>query len=147
MILNKTTEYALTALAFMAVGEVEPYSAEYLHEHLAIPRSYLRRLLTQLSKQGFIASSKGRRGGFVFARPLEEINLAMVINSMESSGILGNCILGHLSCREEQPCIMHETWKEIRTTMLDTLSNTTLQDLKVRSAVKNHSLKKNYSAI
>jgi len=133
MILNKTTEYALTVLAFMAIGNESPISAEFLHEQLVIPRSYLRRLLTELSKQGFIRSSKGRKGGFVFARPLDEITLAMIINSQEGTEILGNCILGHLNCREDQPCVMHETWKEARTRMLETLSNTTLQDLKSKS--------------
>ena len=136
MILNKTTEYDLTILAFMDIGNETPVSAEFLHDQLVIPRSYLRRLLTELSRQGFIRSSKGRKGGFVFDRPLEEINLAMIINSLEGTEILGNCILGHLSCREDQPCVMHETWKEARTKMLETLSNTTLLDLKQKSREK-----------
>lgn len=34
MILNKTTEYALTVLGFMATRNEEMYSAEYLHQQL-----------------------------------------------------------------------------------------------------------------
>lgn len=133
MILNKTTEYALTILSFMAVSEEEIFSAESLHERLEIPRRYLRKLLTDLSKHGFIASAKGRKGGFVFAKPLEEINLSLIIQTVEGMEVMENCLLGHRRCKEDQPCIMHETWLEARSKMLDILSNTTLRDLKERT--------------
>ena len=136
MILNKTTEYALTILGFMAVSEEEIFSAEYMHEKLDIPRRYLRKLLTDLSKLGFINSAKGRKGGFVFAKPLEEINLSLIIRTVEGMEVMGNCILGHHNCKEDQPCVMHETWLEARSKMLDTLSNTTLKELKERTISK-----------
>ena len=129
MILNKTTEYALTVLSYMAISENEISSAEFLHNKLEI-RRYLRRLMTDLSRLGFIRSSKGRKGGFVFAKPLEEISLASIIKTVEGAEVMGSCILGHQKCKEEQPCVMHETWVEAKTKMLDTLSNTTLYDLK-----------------
>ena len=132
MILNKTTEYALSILGYMAVSQGEIFSAEFLHDELKIPRRYLRSLLTDLSKLGFIRSTKGRNGGFVFARPLEEINLAAIIKTVEGTELMGSCILGHQNCKEEQPCVMHETWLEAKTKLLDTLSNTTLYDLRER---------------
>jgi Rrf2 family transcriptional regulator, iron-sulfur cluster assembly transcription factor len=136
MILNKTTEYALTVLGYMAVSREEIFSAELLHEKLEIPRRYLRRLLTDLSKLGLIQSAKGRKGGFVFAKPLEEITLAYVIKTVEGSEIMGNCILGHHSCLAGEPCVMHESWMEAKSKMLDTLSNTTLLDLKNKKEMK-----------
>ena len=130
MILNKTTEYALTILSYMAISREELFSAEILHIQLDIPRSYLRRLLTDLSKLGFIKSAKGRKGGFVFAKPLKEISLSQIIQTVEGSEVMSSCILGHNSCKEEKPCVMHETWLEAKTKMMDTLSGTTLLDLK-----------------
>jgi len=132
MILNKTTEYALSILGYMAVSQGDIFSAEFLHDELKIPRRYLRKLLTDLSKLGFIRSTKGRNGGFVFARPLEEINLAAIIKTVEGTELMGSCLLGHQSCKEEQPCVMHETWLEAKTKLLDALSNTTLYDLRER---------------
>ena len=72
MILNKTTEYALTILGFMATRNENMYSAEHLHQQLNIPRRYLRRLLTDLASHGFLKSISGRNGGFAFARDLKE---------------------------------------------------------------------------
>ena len=117
----------------MAVSEEGIFSAEYLHEKLEIPRRYLRKLLTELSKQGFICSEKGRKGGFVFAMPLEEISLSSIIQTVEGTDFMENCILGHQSCNEDQPCLIHETWLVAKSKMLDTLSNTSLKDLKEKS--------------
>lgn len=136
MILNKTTEYALTVLGHMAVSEEEIFSAEYLHEILEIPRRYLRTLLTDLSKLGFIKSAKGRKGGFIFARPIEEITLSHVIEMVEGTSMTGNCLVGHTKCKEDQPCVMHETWLEAKSSMINTLAQTTLRDLRNRKMAK-----------
>jgi len=137
MILNKTTEYALTVLGHMAISEEEIFSAELLHDKLEIPRRYLRTLMTDLSKLGLIKSTKGRNGGFIFARPLEEISLSQVIEAVEGTSVMGSCLLGHTKCREDQPCVMHETWMEARSSMINTLSTTTLSDLKERKKAKD----------
>ncbi len=130
MILSKTTEYALTVLGFMATRNMEVYPAEYLHKELKIPRQYLRRLLTDLSKMGFIKSSKGRNGGFVFAQDLKEINFYNIINAMEGHEALNTCLLGFTCCITEKPCVMHEIWLEARTKMVETLTNTSLAELR-----------------
>ena len=122
----------------MAVSEEEIFSAELLHDKLEIPRRYLRTLLTDLSKLGLIKSTKGRRGGFIFARPPEEISLSQVIEAVEGTTIMANCILGHTKCKEDQPCVMHETWMGARSSMINTLSNTTLRDLKDRQTAKSY---------
>lgn len=130
MILNKTTHYALTVLAFMATRNEEVYSAEYLYEQLNIPRRYLRRLLTDLSRLGFIRSTKGRKGGFVFAMPMEEISILNIINSMEEPDALDKCILGFSCCIVDKPCAMHDQWIEAKSKMTDTLTNTSLAGLR-----------------
>jgi Rrf2 family protein len=130
MILNKTTEYALSVLAFMATRNEAVYPAEMLHGQLKIPRQYLRRLLTDLSKKGFIESTRGRNGGFVFSRDLSEINFSQVINAMEGEEAMNTCLLGFTACIADQPCAMHERWAEARQKTIETLTNTSLADLR-----------------
>jgi Rrf2 family protein len=130
MILRKTTEYALNILAFMATRNKEMYAAEYLFKELKIPRQYLRRLLTDLSKKGFITSIRGRNGGFVFSRDLSTINVAQVIEAMEGPEAMKTCLLGFAACIVDHPCVMHDLWAEARSKMIETLTNTSLADLK-----------------
>ena len=130
MILSKTTEYALSVLAFMATRSHQMYPAELLHQELQIPRQYLRRLLTDLSKKGFIFSTRGRNGGFVFAREMSAIKIAQVIDAMEGADAMNTCLLGFTACVAGHPCVMHDLWTESRSKMIETLTKTTLADLR-----------------
>ena len=144
MILSKTTEYALSVLSFMATRNHGMYAAELLHQELQIPRQYLRRLLTDLSKKGFIVSTRGRNGGFVFAPDVSTINIAQVIDAMEGADAMNTCLLGFTACIVDHPCVMHDLWTESRSNMIATLTKTTLADLNekyqkdvMRNAQKN----------
>jgi Rrf2 family protein len=114
----------------MATRNQAIYSAEYLYNELKIPRRYLRRLLTELSKLGFIKSSSGRSGGFVFAKDLSEINFLTIINAMEGPEAFSTCLLGFSCCIVDKPCVMHNAWTEARSKMIETLMKTTFADLK-----------------
>jgi len=129
MNLKKTTEYALSVLAFMATRNQKMYAAELLHQELQIPRQYLRRLLTDLSKKGFIISTRGRSGGFVFARNMSTINFAQVIDAMEGEEAMNTCLLSFTACILDHPCVMHDMWTEARLKMIETLTKTTFADL------------------
>jgi len=141
MLFSKTTEYALSILAFMATRNQKIFAAELLHKELEIPRQYLRRLLTDLSKKGFIVSTRGRNGGFVFARDISTINIAQVIDAMEGTNAINTCLLGFSVCIVDHPCVMHDLWMEARLKMIETLTNTTLANLKEKyikdSAISN----------
>jgi Rrf2 family protein len=130
MILNKTSEYALTILGYMATRDKEIYSAKLLHQELHIPRRYLRRLLTDLSKHGFLNSNKGRTGGFIFAKQLKDINFLQVIEAMEGEEFFSRCIFGFSSCLINSPCIMHDSWSQVNAKLKETLKGTNLESLR-----------------
>lgn len=130
MILAKTTEYSLAILGFMATRDEASYSAEYLHEQLKIPRRYLRKLLTELSRHGYLTSLKGRNGGFIFAKNLREINFADIIETLEKTKIGSRCIMGFTCCMVDKPCLMHDSWTEATEKLRDTLAATNLADLR-----------------
>ena len=127
---RKTTSYALKILSFMAENETRGYSAKYLHEKLNIPRQYLRQLLTNLSKSGFIESTKGRSGGFEFRKNPGDIFVMDIINSIEGIDFFDHCILGFESCPFDNYCALHETWENARSKIKEVLENTSLSDLK-----------------
>lgn len=127
---SKTTSYAISVLSFMADHDGERYSAKKLNELLEIPRPYLRQLLTNLSKSGFIYSTQGRNGGFQLQKPADQIVLAEIIDSVEGLDVLGTCIMGFKKCPFNHTCAMHEVWEETRDNILMVLNNTTLDQLK-----------------
>jgi Rrf2 family protein len=128
MRLSKTSEYALRILSFMAKEPELLYSAKFLVEKLNISDKYLRRLMTNLTKSGFIRSAQGRDGGYSFAKKLNEIVLADIINSVEGMEKYMGCVLGFDQCSDTNPCVMHSTWIDVREKFNETFQNKTLAD-------------------
>ncbi len=126
---SKTTSYAISVLSFLAKHEGDKYSAKKLNEILEIPWPYLRQLLTNLSKSGFIFSIQGRNGGFQLNKPAKQIVLAEIIDSVEGLNVLGTCIMGFKQCPFNHACAMHEVWEETRDSILKVLHDTTLDQL------------------
>ena len=130
MIITKTTEYSIRILSFMSLSNEKLFSAKFLQEHLKIPPRYLIRLLTSLTKSGFIKSKQGRNGGYIFVKSLDEIYVADIINAVEGKNPFNDCILGLDQCMFEKPCSMHHVWASAKKSIMQTLETTTLADFK-----------------
>ncbi len=129
MKLSKTSDYAIRLLAFMAREENKMYSAKYLVETLDISDKYLRRILTDLSKAGFIFSVQGRDGGYRFSKSTSSIYLADVINAFEGMDQYSGCILGFCDCNDDNPCALHHLWADVRGSYLQIFNEKTIHDI------------------
>jgi Rrf2 family protein len=126
---SKTASYSLNVLSYMATHEEECMSATFLHKKLAIPYPYLRQILTNLTKSGFIRSSRGRGGGFAFSKQKEDISLADIIEATDGLSSLNKCILGFKACPFNNECTMHNIWESTRQGIIKILNETSLADL------------------
>lgn len=129
MRLNKTSEYAIRVLSYMAVRKQQLYTAKELSQRLEVPQKYFRKLMTDLTKKGFIKSIQGREGGYTFARPTNEIFLSEIIEAVEGMDKYMGCILGLEFCSDKHPCLLHEMWKESREKLLTVFHLTTIGKL------------------
>jgi Rrf2 family protein len=136
MKLSKTSEYALRIMSFMINSDMHVFSAKYLIEHLQVPDKYLRRLMTDLSKKGFIRSLQGRDGGYVFAKNANKIYLSQIIDAVEGMDKYEGCILGFSECSDENPCSLHERWSPVKQQLIDFLSTTTISEMKGDNILK-----------
>ncbi len=130
MRLSKTAEYALRILSFMINSEMQVFTARYLAGQLHIPDKYLRRLMTDMAKKGFIKSIQGREGGYVFGKNANTIHLAEIIDAVEGMDKYTGCLLGFNNCSDENPCSLHEAYAPVREQMLRLLNTMTVADLK-----------------
>ena len=133
MNLSKTSKYAFRILVHMAKDEKALYSAHQLHKDIDVPERYLRRLLTDLSKSGFIKSTQGRQGGFTFARDISTITLLQIVKAVDGLESLNECILGYETCQFNYSCPMHDVWEETKLKVIKTLSKTSLKDIHNKS--------------
>ena len=137
MDLSKTTRYALRLMSYMASSGEHQFTSEELHYKLNIPKQYLRRLMTGLSKKGLLTSSKGRSGGFSLARRSDTIFLSEIIDASDDGTVLPSCILGFEKCLLLQKCPLHDQWMEVRVKILEIFRLTTLTDMNIRLTEEN----------
>lgn len=133
MNLSKTSKYAFRILGHMAKDEKALYPANQLHKDIDVPERYLRRLLTDLSKYGFIKSIQGRQGGFTFARDISNIFLVEIVEAIDGLDSIDGCILGYETCAFNHACPMHDIWEETKKKVIETLTKTSLKDIQSAS--------------
>ena len=129
---SKTTSYSLNILSYMANHIDENMSAEYLHIKLGIPYQYLRQILTKLSKNGLINSTRGRSGGFELARDVSTIYIADIIEITEGLDGFNKCVLGFQTCPFENKCAIHDLWDGSRNNIIKILRETSLANLMLK---------------
>jgi len=116
----------------MASSEETSISTLDLHKQLGIPKQYLRRLMTRLSKKDLLVSDKGCKGGFSLARPKKDISLSEIIAATDDIPVLESCILGFDTCRLVEKCPLHDKWNDSRQKMLETFRTVSLADMEIK---------------
>jgi Rrf2 family protein len=80
-----------------------------------------------------VRSFRGATRGYCLSRPASEISLREVVEAIEGPGVFERCIFWSHHCADENPCILHEGWKQLKPKVIGMMEVTTLQDLVRRS--------------
>jgi Rrf2 family protein len=127
--LSQTSQYAVrTVLQLARLHKGERGSAVDLARTIGIPGNYLSKTLHQLARAGVVASTRGKHGGFVLARPASRISLAEVVAPFQEMSERV-CLLGRDTCSDVRPCAAHSHWKQVAEQVAGFFSRTTIADL------------------
>jgi Rrf2 family cysteine metabolism transcriptional repressor len=143
MMFSTKAEYGVRVMVELArrAGE-DPVPLAEIAAHDGLPLAYLEHLVARLRKAGLVDSRRGSRGGYMLARPPEEISMAAVVEALEGSIAPIECISeasdGSIVCsRESHPghvCPTKLLWTRVRFSIVSTLKETSLADLVVERA-------------
>lgn len=132
MLTTKRIGYGLRLLYDLAANAEDFQSARALAESYRVPETFLRRILMDLRRAGFVEAQKGRIGGYKLAKRPEEIRIAQVIRALEPEGLeLG---YGRVAGRAgvvslPQSCPTWPFWNRLEEKFLRELEAATLADL------------------
>ncbi|WP_020179189.1 Rrf2 family transcriptional regulator [Methylopila sp. M107] len=82
--LTKKAKYGLKAMVDLA--SLEPGKSTFVAdvaERNAIPKKFLDAILGELRNAGLLSSKKGKAGGYMLARPPEQITVGMIIRTLD----------------------------------------------------------------
>lgn len=112
-VLTTTSHHALKALIFMAQHPDDgPMTGARIAEATGIPPKYLSKILGDLVRADVLVSVKGKRGGFAFARPPEDIPLLAVLSPFEQME-QRRCPFANQACSSADPCAAHAEWSRV----------------------------------
>ena len=101
--LSKKTDYAIILLTHL--GEVNaPVSAQKIAEHYQLPYPMVANILKLLVSSGLIKSTRGKHGGYVLARSVENIILSEIIQVTDNPFALVECVKDEDLCKVHQCC-------------------------------------------
>jgi len=146
VMLSKKTQYAIFALTHLAREYSKgPVLIGAIAASGSIPRKFLESILLDLKNTGFLASKKGKGGGYYLIKHPAEVNLAEIIRHFEGAIALLPCATYKYYepcnlCQEEKTCGIRGIIKDIRDEMVPLLKKKTLMDILCKEEdLKNNS--------
>ena len=126
--LTQACKYAIRATLHLAErSSGDPQLCKDIARELDVPADYLAKILQALVRNGHMASSKGRGGGFRLNHSTDEIRLVDIVQAVDGRVFGSECFLGFKVCDEESPCQLHSEWAAIKEDIVQMLSEKTLQ--------------------
>jgi Rrf2 family protein len=127
--LSSKGEYGLLALVDLAMQSAEgPVHIHQIAKRQGIPKQYLDQLMLALKKAGFVHSLRGRKGGYILARPAHAITLLEVVTALEGPVRNVNFLpKGRRTFTARS--VLKRTWDDLWSRATTALKSRTLEDL------------------
>ncbi len=146
MKLSTKARYGLRAM--MDVAAHSASSAMQL-KHVAARQGlsvkYLEQIFAQLKAAGLVRGIRGPRGGYVLARSPETITVQEVVEALEGSLSLVDCVEDESVCDRSPVCPAREVWARVSAQLKDELARISLAQVGMRMAGDQAPLEANYS--
>ena len=133
MKLSTRTRYGLRAVIELAQHEGKrPLQLKAIAERQEISVKYLEQLMSLLRSAGFVRSVRGSKGGYILARPPEQIRLDEVFRCREGPVTTAEWTEDQDYCARSADCVAREVWMKVEEAIHGVLNGITLADLVTR---------------
>jgi len=96
--LSESSLIALHGMVLVAGGAPRPVSTKRMASALGASENTVAKVMQRLVKAGFLRSSRGPKGGFLMARPPQEVTLLAIYEAMEGKVETDTCPFGKKVC-------------------------------------------------
>jgi Rrf2 family protein len=114
-----------------------PIYLKDIAERQGLSAKYLWQLINPLKMMKLITSTRGAHGGYLLGREPERISLKEILDVLEGSLCLVDCVDNPSICERASSCVSRDIWGEVSKGMRQTLENTTLAEMVKRQKEKS----------
>ena len=138
--LTQRSRYGLRAMILLADAPLDgpPVPMSFIAREAQVPRKFLEIILAELKSANLVASTRGKHGGFLLARPAHLISLGDIIRVIEGPLALVPCVSRTAyrrckDCRDEATCAIRRAMMIVRDDTARILDGTSLADATAES--------------
>ncbi len=129
MKLTTRGRYAVTAMLDLALHNGQgPISLADISSRQEISLSYLEQLFAKLRHGKLVRSVRGPGGGYCLALPIEQINVADIIDAVNETTDATSCG-GKGDCQRGEVCLTHHLWDDLSQQIHQFLNSISLASL------------------
>lgn len=122
--------YATRAMLELSISEPgKPIPLSHIAGNQDISRKYLQQLMAGLRRAGLVHVVKGFRGGFMIARPPDQIRVGDILRAIEGDLALVECVRHEHVCDRRDECMTRGLWAQASKVLGDYFDSITLADL------------------
>lgn len=131
MKLSTKTRYGLRAVIEIAKASIEgvPAKRKDIAANQELSESYLENILIILKSNQLIEATRGAKGGYVLTRPPEAITVLEIINALEGTMNIVECVSTPQRCKRADNCATRSLWKELSDSWNTILGKVTLKEM------------------
>ncbi len=130
MKLSTRTRYGMRAIIELAENDQKgPLRLKVIARDQDISAKYLEQLMVVLKSAGLIRSIRGSKGGYLLAKPPNQIKLSDVFHCLEGTVSTVECVENKDYCRRAPDCAARQVWAQVQEAIEGVLQSITLQDV------------------
>jgi Rrf2 family protein len=131
-VINNRTEYAIRALWQLAESKDFFSTSEAIAQAQEIPSKFLPQILSDLSRAGLVRSVRGYGGGVRLSRTPDKIKLLDILEAIQGTIFLYDCLKGPLDCKQDPECKLMKVYKKAQDALKGEFAKVALADLKTK---------------
>ena len=128
-------DYGVRALVDLAIygSDGNSLRSSDISARTAIPNAYLAQVLNSLKRAGFVKSIRGPNGGHELAVDPDTIHLSSIMEVLDGTDNLVNCLDDDNFCVHSPACAQKEIWRTVEEAIHGVLFSITVADLARRT--------------
>ena len=134
MRLTTLFDYALRTLMYAGAAGDRLVTIEETAKVYGISRAHVRKVVTVLTRSGYLKAVRGRYGGFTLRMDPQDIRLGAIVRATEPDFALAECFTERNRCLVTASCRLPDVLNEALQAFVATLDRHTLADLMLNPA-------------
>ena len=130
MKLSTRTRYGIRAILELAENYGKgPIQVRIIAGHQEVSVKYLEQLMAILRSAGIVRSIRGSKGGYILAKPPDQIRVSDCFSCLEGPVITAECVDNESYCTRTNDCVARQIWAELQSAIVGVMQSMTLQNL------------------